>query len=376
MKIKILTPIPFWNPATLECINQLRDINLDVEAIDIFRLRKMDKDGSIVQPYSEDLPSFIRKIYCKIFRRKFIQDNINKGDIVDIHFVDPAYQKYIDKILSKGNRLICTLFGSDLFRTNRQDKISQAEVFRAADKILMSKNMKPYFVEHFDGFDNKIIFNQYGSEKLDTLSKLNSLSNKTKWRQEFNIPDDSIVITCGYNAKIEQQHFHIIDSIQALKANEKKKLFLLFPLTYGESSDYKQKSYFLDLIKVIDNLDIPHIKFVDRLSVDQLIKTRIISDITVNTQTTDALASSIKEAFVSKNLLLVGDWLPYDIYKDLGIFFISSSKSELHQKIGNSISNLKDLKNKCEDNPKIILNFASWKAVINKWEKMYLDLSS
>jgi hypothetical protein len=67
-----------------------------------------------------------------------------------------------------------------------------------------------------------------------------------------------------------------------------------------------------NLIDRIRNFGINNLVIEERVNDFELAEIRFVSDITINMQTTDALANSIKEAIAAQNILIVGDWLPYD----------------------------------------------------------------
>jgi hypothetical protein len=108
-----------------------------------------------------------------------------------------------------------------------------------------------------------------------------------------------------------------------------------------------------------------------RLTDTELAKTKIVSDITINLQTTDAMASSVKEAFASFNVVIIGDWLPYDVYKDLGIYFISCGLDKLEEQFLKVMQNMAEEKKKCIYNKQKTLEFASWKYLIPQFIDNY-----
>ena len=370
MNIVILTPIPFWHPGTQELIDGLKTSGISVRALDIFHGRTIDENGTLREHKPAFLRGFFGKAYLRLFRNKLITDEIKDGDVVDIHFLEPAYGRYVRQITKKKIKLITTLFGSDLFRTNQEQKQAQAPVFEKSDAIVLSENMVSYFEEHFPGCEKKYRFNQYGSARIDLVNELNSPENKRAFREKYGIADDKIVISCGYNAKKEQQHLKLLDEISKLGKGEKEKLFLLLSLTYGrEDADYVER-----VKKKTEELNIPHLFFEERLNDREIAEIRIISDITINTQTTDALASSIKEAMAAGDVMLVGDWLPYEIYKDLGVFYLTASLESLSEKLEDIIRNFDEYREKSKANAGIILNFASWNVLLKDWIKLYREI--
>lgn len=370
MNIVILTPIPFWHPGTQELVDGLKTFGIKVCALDIFHGRFIDEDGVSHEYKPSFLSGFPAKLYLRLFRKRLIEQNINDGDIVDIHFLEPAYGRYIGDIKRKNVKLITTLFGSDLFRTDDAQKKMQSPVFEKSDAIILSENMVSYFEKYFPNFESKYRFNQYGSLRIDLVSELNSLENRKKFREKYGIGEEKIVISCGYNGKKEQQHLKLLDEIGRLEKFEKEKLFLILSMTYGR----EDLEYIAQVKEKLAGSGISYLCFEERLNDGEIAEIRIISDITINTQTTDALASSIKEAMVAGDVMLVGDWLPYEIYKNLGVFYSTAPLEKISEKLKDVLNNIDEYREKSKVNAEIILNFASWNVLLKDWVKVYKEV--
>lgn len=372
MNIVILTPIPFWHPGTQELIDGLKTSGINARALDIFQGRMIDSQGFLSEYKPSYLKGFAGKVFLRLFREKMISEQISDGDIVDIHFLEPAYGRYVEAIKKKKVKLITTLFGSDLFRTDQSQKQLQSPVFEKSDAIILSENMIPYFEKYFPGYQNKYRFNQYGSRRLDLINELNSASNKKKFREKYGIAEDRIVISCGYNAKKEQQHLELLDAIGKLPKFDRERLFLILSMTYGKEESGEE--YIGQVKEKLEELNFPHMFLEHRLDDEEIAEIRIISDITINTQTTDALASSVKEAMTAGDVMLVGDWLPYEIYKNMGVFFLTSSMDKLSENLKLVLNNLDEYREKSRINAQIILDFASWRVLIKQWVKVYNEV--
>jgi len=367
MRIVLLTAIPFWHPGTSELINELRKEEFSVVALDIFHGRLFTEQNESINILPFKLKGVWARIYLYLFRKKIIQRIIRHDDILDIHFVEPYYSKYL---LDLNNKLICSLFGSDLFRTSQDQKKMQIPLFNKADRIVLSKNMLPYFEENFGSMPNKYCFNQYGSNRLDEIIKQKKQFQKAEIKSNWNIPLDKIILTIGYNNKKEQQHLSIITELQKLPSSIIKSTFLIFPLTYGDCG-----FEYLSAIKVaLEKTSFSYLLLEKSLSDQEIVDFRLLSDITINMQTTDALASSIKEAFAAGDMLLIGEWLPYNIYDDLGVHYQKINFNNLATSIIETISNLNDSKIQLDKNTQIIENFASWSFLIKDWTKLYKTL--
>lgn len=370
MRINILTPIPFWHPGTNELIQGLRQHKFEVVSTDIWELRIIDHKGKFKQIIPNFFPSALKRIIRRLLRIWFIKNYIRSDDIVDIQWCGHYYSKYIGSIKKQNVRIIATLFGSDLLRNTIDEKKKQLKIFEAADIIVMGENMQSEFEKYFHGLSEKIKFNQYGSKRIDIVCSLNSVENKILLRKKYGIRENQLAVTIGYNAKPEQQHLEFIKILNHLNI-PKEQLFLILPLTYGKND---LPGYLEKLKNEVIHTGFDYLFIENKLSDQAIAETKIISDITVNLQTTDALASSIKEAFAASNILLAGDWLPYQIYRNIGIFFISAGMHEFGEKFIDIIHNIQFYQQKCKSNPQKIVDFASWDKILPVFVKTYNDL--
>lgn len=375
-RINILTPIPFWHPGTLEFISELKKRDYSVVALDIwsFRLFNENEEYEYLCPkYLKGLPL---KIYKSLFRKRVIKKNIKPSDIVDIQWCGHYYAPYMKTIEKRTRKIIATPFGSDFYRSSAKEREIQKRIYDSAIFLPMGKNISEDFIVVYPQYINKVREAQYGSLRLDIVAKLYSKENKKKYRKKYNIADHKIVVTVGYSANPLQQHFMFLDKLQNISPELKQKLYLLVPMTYGNTKEYSAK-----LLSKLNSLGIDYTTFQNPenskdkwLTDTEIAEIRIISDITVNTQTTDALSSSLKEALAAENILLVGDWLPYKIYQDMGMFIVRSSENQLEHNFVDIINNFADYTAKCQHNVEIVFKFATWQAVmplfINNYEQL------
>jgi len=91
--------------------------------------------------------------------------------------------------------------------------------------------------------------------------------------------------------------------------------------------------------------------------------------------TSDQLSGSMQECLYAGNIVITGDWLPYRILEEQGIFMLKiSSVDEVGEKLIYSLNHLKKLKESCKGNSQIIWNMSSWDKNINDWIQMYQEL--
>lgn len=365
-RIIILTPIPFWHPATKEFMDEIESKGHEISALDIWNF-KLYLNNEIIDLIPTLFRNKTARLYKRIFKKRIIKKHITPNQIVDIQWCGHYYSKYIKTIHKQSLKTFATLFGSDLYRTKAADRTEQRKIFETVDYIVMGVNMDDKFLEYFPGLENKIKYAQYGSNRLELIDQMQNSINRDEIKTELNISKNKTIVTLGYNAKPEQQHTIFLELLKNLHEDIKNSLVLIVPLTYGR--EYPE--YLKNLKELLAKSGVEYILLENRLTDQELVKTKIVSDITINLQTTDALASSVKEAFASFDVVIVGDWLPYDIYKNLGIYFVSCSLKKLEENFLSVLKNLNDQKEKCKHNKQKTLEFASWKYLIPQFIDNY-----
>lgn len=368
IKLNILTPIPFWHPGTQELIDRLKQNDFEVVALDIWDFKFYNEKEEIVDLTPSILKGFTVKVYRKLNRKKIISKYVKKDQIVDIQWCGHYYSNFVYEIKKNSKKVFATLFGSDFYRSTNEQRAIQRKIFEVADKVVMGVNMQRDFSEIFPGLEHKYLFAQYGSKRLDIIGEHGGSFKKSELRKKYGLSKDKIVVTVGYNAKPEQQHFKIVETLSRLEVSILNQMFFIFPLTYGTD---KKEPYYQNLISFLEKWNVEKLVIEDKMSDESLIETKLVSDITLNFQTTDALSSSIKESLASGDVLIVGDWLPYDVYKKLEVFYFQANFDSLNDILENTLLEIEKYKQKCERNSEAILKFASWNNLINQFITNY-----
>ena len=69
----------------------------------------------------------------------------------------------------------------------------------------------------------------------------------------------------------------------------------------------------------------------------------------------------MQEHLYAENIVITGDWLPYNTLDERGVFMLKvSSVDEVGEKLVYALNNLEQLKKKCERNSQIIWKLSSW----------------
>lgn len=306
---------------------------------------------------------------------KYLLPNIvlkmsKRYDVIDSQGLFSKYSMALIPILKSHNKKVkVTLWGSDFYRQAGGSWEEKKICFDNCDVIMLATpQMKTDFLQIYPQYAEKIRIVNFG------LTQLELLYNMLKRRKELDgdfleIPDGKIVIACGYNGNPQQQHTKMIETFAKLPKEMKEELYLIFPMTYALTEEY--------LSQVESNLNKAHLRYkiiTERLSLNHLLTLRIMTDITLNIQETDALAASIQEHLMAGNLVVVGDWLPYSIYEANEVYLRKTSLENLTENIIWAVENYQNLKANLAGNTEKIYQLSSWKYVAERQAKVYLEL--
>src|SRR5690606_7299055 len=109
----------------------------------------------------------------------------------------------------------------------------------------------------------------------------------------------------------------------------------------------------------LNGLQIPYLLISKSLSDVDVAKLRIETDITINIQISDAFSASLQEHLFAQNLLLVGDWLPYQILTDNQVFFKQTRIDSLSNNIADCIQNFENYREQTLGNTKKLHELSS-----------------
>lgn len=358
-KKKCLIICHFYSVFVKDFISNMKKykcVEFDVLTMDLSYIK--DKESNLIN--NVYIYSTINEIVDKLNR-------VQRYDVTHIHFLEPFYSSVWQNIKEKSKKLIVSVWGSDYYRMSDENRKIQKYVLDNSDFITMANESTIKEFEEFYKFkySSKLKVCRFG---LTPLEYINLYVNEdfAKIRMELGIPVESLVVTCGYNASPAQNHLEIIDSIIKVKDRLPNNLFLIFPMTYGDDN------YRNNVINEIRKIGFKY-KVLDKfLSNEDVAKLRIISDIMVQVQTTDQLSGSMQEYLYCNNIVITGEWLPYDVFDHQGIHMLKVTElNQIGGRIVYAIDNFDGIKTKIKNNKKIIWNLSSWESVIDQWTNIY-----
>lgn len=362
-------------------IKQLKVLDYHVDILDIgqYRFSHVNNINNIdykrvVPTYFLKIP-FIRKFFRIFIMKTFLKNLDTKYDVINLHYATKVHSFFLRDFKNLSNKLVLNMWGSDFFRDrfNKKIELKQLKVYNSVEKILFAneyfqKEFVDYYLKNYQlNYLGKSSVVRWGINMIDTMKNISSREDRNDICRFFNINEDSLVLTVGYNASIYQQHIKIIDSINKIRENFLDKLILMLPMTYRED----QKDYIANVISLLDSYSLNYKIFTKPMIDDDVARLRLITDIAINMQTTDDLSGSVQEHLYTGNIVVCGNWLPYKVYFDNGIHLELVSFENLSEKLVDILYNFKCYKNKFNENPSKIYKFSSWEYNLPKWVEAF-----
>ncbi|MFR1708044.1 MAG: methyltransferase domain-containing protein [Clostridium sp.] len=316
-----------------------------------------------------NISRFINKVYIYKTKEEFenILDNMEYYDFIHIHYLHSFYGEFYEKIKIASNKIIITIWGSDFYKANEQEKIRLKNLISISDKITFDNEVTmDEFCNYYKNTRKKSRVCRFGLKVLEYIDKLEELDKETI-KSKLGVPANSIIVTCGYNADIYQQHLSIIESIKNTIKLISQDVYFIFPMTY------KIDEIYLKSIKARLEVSGLNYKVIDEfMNYEEIAMLEKATDIFIQVQTSDTLSATMIENLYCKNIVITGSWLPYQPLKENGIEFIEVDMvDQVGDKLIWTIENMQKLQPNYDYNNKIISNMCLWKHTASDWKELY-----
>lgn len=305
----------------------------------------------------------------------FFKHTNKRIDVIHMHYVEPSVLVYISFLWFTARKKILTFWGSDILRiTEENTKLLYPFIYTATDITFMISEQYKCFNEIFGKkLRKKTKIIDMGNSTIDFIDELRHKIKKEELRKEFNLSEDKVVIHIGYNGAKEQQHLKIIRGISHLSDEIKKKCIFIFPWSYGSPLD---GDYVREVKNAVNN-DIDILFDSQFYEEEKLAKFRMVCDIFIYGQTTDAMSDSCVEYVYSGSYFLCPRWIwknyslfnnlsdriiEYKSFDDLSLILIKILQNN-HMEYSNGISD--SIRNKIYENK-------AWKYQSLKWRSLFI----
>lgn len=234
--------------------------------------------------------------------------NYRNIDTINIQYINVYALKIARLMRPITKTIVYSFWGSDLLRqSQRVLKKVYPPYFLYADKITFdSLRMISKFNDLYgDSFNAKLEYIRYGNDNIDRIQKVREQFSKEEIKQKMSFPIEKTIIAIGYNAKMEQQHDRVIQTLGNIDDKVKNNLHIVIPFAYGVSSNsYKNK---LESLLIENHFNYTFI--TDFLPSDTIPLLYLGVDIFIHAQTTDAFSQTLVNYLCAGAKVFQGLWL-------------------------------------------------------------------
>lgn len=309
----------------------------------------------------------LKTIYVYFLQIKTVIQT-GKYDIIHLQFVE-WFELILVSILKIfiGAKLILSYWGSDLLRIDEKILKRSGGFVRYSDYVSFdNEDLKIKFSSIYtwsDNVKNETIL--FGLPILKTIAERRGIS-KAKIREKFDFPTEKKIIAIGYNGRAEQQHINVLEVFKKLDNVVKEKVFLVLHMSYGGTEQYKKT------VSDIAQETGCDFAIIERfLSEEEVADLRLVTDIFINAQTTDAFSGSVCENMFADSLIINAAWLRYKEFDMYNFKFLEFDKFE---NLDKCILEGLEYEMALSENRELIWKLRSWEFCSKNWERVYREV--
>lgn len=295
-------------------------------------------------------------------------------DIINIHFAN-RYMSYVYKYLrSMSNNIVMSPWGSDIMRIPEKYLEQLSYLYQKADYVTIpaESNIGVFITQKFKVSPKKMLsYGIWGSDVVDFTIKNGDSISQEDAKKRFGL-SGRYVFTCGYNPQKSQQHKAIIAAIDHKRQQLPANLTLLFPFNYARDFNIL-KEYAEEIKDECYKKNLHAVFITEFLSVEDLYKLRMATDIFVHVQTSDAGARSVYEYILCNKKIVHGSWMKYAELESFSpLFYFPVKKLEdlgeviVHAYNSNNIEIPQEVMN-------IVMN-RGWESKISKMNDFFMSI--
>lgn len=290
-----------------------------------------------------------------------------KFDVINLHYV--VFKRLVIALLLKivtGGRLVLSYWGSDLLRAEDKQLVKTKELVRCADFVTFdNRDLEIKFKSLYKRNKTPLVSAFFGLPILNIIKEKGEKEFVLSIRRKWGITDGKTIVAVGYNGIKEQQHIRVLQNIGKLSQQVKDRIIILLQMTYGGTDEYKEK-----VIKEAAKTGCAYMDIQSFLTDEEVAEIRIMTDIYINAQTTDAFSGSVCENLYAGTVLINAGWLCYQEFKDFDFSYLEFKEMD---EIGGLIERVieKGYRPNVSKNKELVWKLRSWEHCSRKWEKVY-----
>lgn len=289
-------------------------------------------------------------------------------DAVHVFYLSATWGVLAGGLARKAERLVVTVFGSDVYRTTAWLRPWQRRLLQRADRVTASNADTLEAARRIASIDPaRCSIVRFGLRPLDHIERLRVEGDRAHHKRAVGIAPERVVVVAGYNASPHQQHAAIIDALKALGVERTKRIEVLLPMTMGGHT-----AYIRDIETRMKGSGLAY-RLITRLMTDEEVaRLRLATDIMVQVQPTDQLAGAMQEHLAAGSVVLTGSWLPYGVLREAGVrFWTVDARDEVRDALVTIMKELPERTSECSGNARCIHELSSWSVTAPRWSALY-----
>jgi hypothetical protein len=348
--------------------------NIQIDTLSLFHITNQEVYNYFDKVYAPNLKLLNNIPKIRYYYRRFKLVQLSKTittnyDICNIQSFEHYTEVFNNFIRKKCKKLIISYWGSDINVASHKFLEKQYPLNDFAHCVTFcTEFLRDSYNNKLNKFSNKrkeIV--ELGSEPFGELISVKKTVKKKEAKSFLNLPLDKLILQIGYSGTITHQHLKILDKLELLTDEEKEKIFLILPMTYGSLPRY-QKS-------VVNKLNAINIRFkvlTEFLNNRDLSVLRRSTDLFITLSTSDDCCSTLLEHLYLGNKIISGKWLPYSFIEDkwCGKICWVNDFEDFFNKIKHYIEDPAYIPNS-GDLESRVKNVIYWPNNIIKWAELY-----
>ena len=311
------------------------------------------KDGKV---------AYMRKAYK-------VLSQMGKFDICHLHFVSHYISPLVYLNRKKYSSIVLSFWGSDLYRSNSIIRALCRPLLKRCDSIsFITQDMQDYFKLYIK--DKSILSKcrilDFGNPFLKTIGMMKQTANVNKEElcSILHLNPDKLTVSVGYVWRREMRQYEALEQI--LPVMDKDSIQIAVP-AYKIPQREKER-----IESLINQYGIEYRIYENFMGEKEVSALRVLSDIFIHPQTSDALSNAMLEHIYAGSVVLNGAWLNYEILEEHNVFYVKFNDMEsLPSVLQKTLQYFPNEKRKADQNQHIVENFISWEHWAPQWLELY-----
>lgn len=290
--------------------------------------------------------------------------------IVHIHYANRINTVLLPFLKKHCDKTILTYWGSDLLRRGKHYVRSLKSFLFYADIITFnSERSIEIFNRIFNNvFAEKVYNAKFGTTLFHLIDENKRKETVEETKKKIGLPQNKAIIVCGHTRAKEHQQLEVLRQIAYMDEKLLQKICIVFPMTYGKADEEYEKEL------KNQSLQMPcavHF-FKEYMAEEDVARLRRVTDIYIHAQISDAFSATLQEFLYAGAIVLNGSWLKYPDLIAVGVkYFEFQDVCNISETLKTILSDFDRIKNKMQQNRKIIYQISSWEVVSKQWWKLY-----